>query len=223
LPIAEVNYFNFDFKFFNCLGVIYFAYTNQSQLMPIYKELADPTKPRVTKVIWRSTWTVAFFYTLTPIFGYLSTLSNTPTVIVTRPTAVEGAKDYFQILAVFAVMSVLLVKCLCMIMPFKQNVYQLIYGSSELTTKANWTICALFCAFTCFLSIVFPKVSAVLGIFGGISSVNICFLVPLIIYVQLSKEHDSWKSPKNLAAITVFSLFCIGGWLAVASSVNNLL
>jgi hypothetical protein len=42
---------------------------------------------------------------------------------VTRPTAVAGAKDYFQIIAVFAVMAVLLVKMLTMIMPFKVNLY----------------------------------------------------------------------------------------------------
>ena len=26
--VLSVNYFNFDFKFFNAIGVIYFAYTN---------------------------------------------------------------------------------------------------------------------------------------------------------------------------------------------------
>ena len=120
-------------------------------------------------------------------------------------------------------MSVLLVKMLTMVMPFKVNLYQMMYGTPELTKKANYIICGVFCGGTCFLSIVFPKVSAVLGIFGGISSVNICFLVPLIIYVNLSKEGDSWKSLKNLSAIAVFSLFCIAGWCAVASSIMNLL
>lgn len=70
----SINYFNFDFKFFNCIGVIYFAYTNQSQLLPIFKELANPSKPRITKVIWRSAWIVGFFYITVPIFGYLATL-----------------------------------------------------------------------------------------------------------------------------------------------------
>jgi amino acid permease len=74
LPTPTINYFTFDFSFFNCLGVIYFGYTNMSQLFPIYKELQTPTKPRVTKVIWRASWIVGFFYTMTPIFGYLSTL-----------------------------------------------------------------------------------------------------------------------------------------------------
>ena len=45
----------------------------------------------------------------------------TPTVIVNRP--MPFGKDYFQIIAIFAVMSVLLVKILTMVMPFKVNLY----------------------------------------------------------------------------------------------------
>ena len=92
-PTAVVNYFTFNFKFFNAVGVIYFAYTNQSQLFPIYKELVNPTKARVTKVISRAGMIVGFFYISVPTFGYLSTLQFTPTVIVNRPM-LDG-KDYF--------------------------------------------------------------------------------------------------------------------------------
>lgn len=117
------TYFTWDFSnFFNAIGVIYFAYTNQSQLLPIYAELANPQRQRVTKVIFRSAYIVAFFYTAVPFLGYLSTLNFTPTVIVTRPM-LHGEKDYFQIIAVFAVMAVLFVKILTMIMPFKLNLY----------------------------------------------------------------------------------------------------
>lgn len=35
----EVNIASFNYEFFNAVGVIYFAYTNQSQLLPIYSEL----------------------------------------------------------------------------------------------------------------------------------------------------------------------------------------
>ena len=99
----------------------------------------------------------------------------------------------------------------------------MLYGSPDLTKKANYVICGIFCAVTCFLSIVFPKVSAVLGIFGGIASVNICFLIPLIIYIQLRKEGDHWTSPKNLLAIIVFGSFCVAGWCSVVSSIMNIL
>jgi len=42
----------------------------------------------------------------------------------------------------------------------------------------NLLITACFYIATGGVSIVFPKVTKVLGIFGGISSVNICYLVP---------------------------------------------
>jgi len=47
---TEISYFNFILVF-NAVGVIYFAYTNQSQLLPIMQELQKPLKRRVSKVI----------------------------------------------------------------------------------------------------------------------------------------------------------------------------
>jgi amino acid permease len=85
-------------------------------------ELTLPVKRRVTKVILRAMSVVVMFYITIPVLGYLSTLDKTPTIIVARPM-LRGEVDYAQIIAVFAVMSVLLVKILTMIMPFKNNLY----------------------------------------------------------------------------------------------------
>lgn len=163
---------------------------------------------------------VYMLYVLLPIAGYLPTLQLTPSVIVTRP--MPFGKDYFQILAVFAVMIVLLVKMLANIMPFKTNLYQLMYGEGEMTPKANFVICSIFCVTNCYIAIVFPKIEAVLGIFGGVCSVNICFIVPLVIYINLRKEDDPWYGFKNLSAIVVFSIFSVFGWLAVISSIQTM-
>ena len=111
---------------------------------------------------------------------------------------------------------------LTMVMPFKVNLNQLLYGSPDLTSTSNFVICSTFCAVTCLLSIVFPNVKTVLGIFGGIASVNICFLIPLIVHVSLSKEADGWKNKKNLGVIAVFGLYCVAGWLSVGCSLRPL-
>jgi hypothetical protein len=52
----------------------------------------------------------------------------------------------------------------------------------------------------------------VLAIFGGIASVNIVYIVPLICYLNLRHEGDSLLAPKNLSAIIYFSIMCLLGW-----------
>ena len=69
------------------------------------------------------------------------------------------------------------------------------------------------------MSIVFPKVSNVLAIFGGIASVNIVYIVPLICYIRLRREDDPITSPKNLLAILYFSLMSIIGWCSSAGTI----
>lgn len=67
-------------------------------------------------------------------------------------------KDYFQIVAVFGIMSVLLIRLLASVVPFKTNLYQLMYGEGEMSSKANFLICFIFCTTNCYLAVVFPKI-----------------------------------------------------------------
>jgi hypothetical protein len=117
-------------------------------------------------------------------------------------------------------MMVLLVKCLLMIMPFKLNTYQLLTGQSVVTTTANAVICGCFCIVTCVVSIIFPNIKAVLGIFGGLCSVNLCFLIPLYIYLKLRK--DSIYCFKNMSALIYFSVLIVSGWVGALASIYDI-
>ena len=54
----------FSFNTFNAVGVVFFAFTNQAQLLPIYSELVNPDKRRIMKVIFRCILSVILFYLL---------------------------------------------------------------------------------------------------------------------------------------------------------------
>ena len=76
---------------------------------------------------------------------------------------------------------------------------------------------------TCSVSIVFPNVSNVLAIFGGIASVNIVYIVPLYCYLKLRKEGEPLTEPKNLAAIIYFAVMCVIGWCSSIGTVAMML
>ena len=62
--------------------------------------------------------------------------------------------------------------------PFRNSLHFMTTGKEEFSTKFNIICTICFQVATCSVSIVFPNVSNVLAIFGGIASVNIVYIVP---------------------------------------------
>mmetsp|Transcript_49167 Transcript_49167/g.36220 ORF Transcript_49167/g.36220 Transcript_49167/m.36220 type:complete len:129 (-) Transcript_49167:39-425(-) len=120
-------------------------------------------------------------------------------------------------------MLVLIIKMIINVFPFKVNLCELIYGTSEMSNTYNLLSCAFICFGTCYLALVFPDISDVLGISGGIACVNICFLVPLLIYLGLRKPGTSLCRPKYAVIILFFLLFIIFGLMSVYVSLKGLI
>jgi hypothetical protein len=175
------------------------------------------------KVIGRSTLVVVFFYVMMAIFGYLSTLGDTPEIVIVRENIPGFNTDYFQIAACLALLVVMIANCVTNYMPFRNNIYFMCTGSQDVPNKWNFIITAVFFSVVVLVSLVFPQVTKVLGIFGGITSVNICYLLPVICYIKLRHEGDPITNPKNLSAIIFFSLLCVLGWLSVIASTLNII
>jgi membrane protein YqaA with SNARE-associated domain len=171
------------------------------------------------KVIQRSTIVVVFFYVMMAIFGYFSTLGSTPEIVITRMNIPGFERDYFQILAACALMVVMVGNCVTNYMPFKNSLYFMCTGQQQVPQKWNIIITTCFWAAVVLVSIVFPNVTKVLGIFGGITSVNICYLIPVICYIKLRHDGDPITNPKNISAIIYFSFLCLLGWLSVIASI----
>jgi len=95
LPFYETLYLpNFDClhvtnacysaQFFNGAGIVLFAFTNQCNVLPVHKELVNPVKYRLMKIIRRSIILVLCLYISMSTAGYFSMLNNTPEVILLR-------------------------------------------------------------------------------------------------------------------------------------------
>jgi hypothetical protein len=84
----------------------------------------------------------------------------------------------------------------------------------------NWICTVIFCSMTCFISIVFPKIKSALSITGGFSSVNMCYLVPMVCWVQLSNKR--WYQGINLVFSICFMLLSLIGWTSVVITLYNI-
>ena len=104
--------------------------------------------------------------------------------------------------------------------PFRNSLYFMSTGKENFSTKFNIICTVCFQVACCSVSIVFPSVSNVLAIFGGIASVNIVYIVPLFCYLKLRHENDPLTSMKNVSAIIYFGIMCLIGW---GSSIGTVL
>ena len=147
--------------------------------MPVYSELVNPVKYRLMKIITRSIALVLGLYICMSLPGYLSTLNNTPEIVLSRdPFTPDWSTDWFGIGCSVLVLSVMVTNIVLNYIPFRNSLYYMTTGREKFSTTFNIICTACFQAATCSVSIVFPSVSNVLAIFGGIASVNIVYIVP---------------------------------------------
>ena len=185
--------------------------------MPIYTELVNPNKRRMTKVIGRSLLIDCLFYCSIAIVGYMSTLGDTPDLVIARPSLDPKKPDYAMTVSCIAVILVVLVSSPANYFPFKNTLNYMITGTTEMSTKFNIVCTSIFCAMTCFLSVVFPNVKSALSITGGFSSVNMCYLVPLICWVKLSDK--KWYQGTNILYVVFFLSLSVIGFISVIVTV----
>lgn len=70
--LADVKPFYFDANIFTGTSMVFYSFTCQLQMMPIYSELVKPNYPRMKKVITRAFAVDFIFYATISIVGYLS-------------------------------------------------------------------------------------------------------------------------------------------------------
>jgi hypothetical protein len=139
--------------------------------------------------------------------------------VIARPSLINGGKtpDYAMTVSCIAVILVVLVSSPANYFPFKNTLNYMINGTTEVSTKFNIICTTIFCGTTCLLSIFFPNVKSALSITGGFSSVNMCYLVPLICWVKLSGK--KWYEGTNILYVIFFLALSLIGFTSVIVTV----
>ena len=70
------------------------------------------------------------------------------------------------------------------------------------------------------ISIVFPNITSVLSILGGLCSCTMSYLIPTLAYVRLNKE--PWYACKNLLPILFFGTLTLLGYMSVLTTIYML-
>ena len=146
-------------------------------------------------IIRRCILLVLILYLVMSLSGYFATLNNTPEVVLLRtPPIPDWSTDWLMNIASILVMTTMVTNIVLNYMPFRNSLYYMFTGRDNFSQKFNLIATASFQAATTSVSIVFPNVSNVLAIFGGIASVNIVYIVPCKYLPQIPADLNSHLS-----------------------------
>ena len=130
-----ILYYNFDDKMLDSIAIVFFSYSCHASLFPVYSELAEPNRVRMKKVVVRSISLDAVCYMTAAVFGYLSTLEDTPALIVNRKSY-NGETDYFMVVGKVALYFSMIFGFPVSYNPFRNSLYHLIFGNTNFGNKA---------------------------------------------------------------------------------------
>ena len=105
----KLYYAKFDWNFFSSFAITFFSFGCHMEIIPIYNELQEPSTRRISKVIGRTIFINAKYYTIVGLAGYLSTFDETAQIVIERPPLNGMQNDYYLI---FGRAIVILVLCI---------------------------------------------------------------------------------------------------------------
>ena len=216
-PEVKIELACFDWNFFTGASITFFAYNCHVQLLPIYSELVNPNERRIKKVVARSISIDVLFYATIALAGYFSTYNKTPKIVLDRSIPGDDTPDLFLMLAQLGILLVLFVAVPVNYNPSRNQVFYIFFGRDSFSDKENFVLTGIFIIFTTFVAIVFPNISAVLGILGGLNATSIQYFVPMICSVKVSDLPVT--SPSNIIKILFFGFLCLVGYTNVGTTI----
>lgn len=183
---AKVELFKLDWGIFNAFGITFFAFTCQAGFYSAIEKLKKRDEGHKTKIAFRSCSINLVFYLIIILSGYLSSYDQTPDIILSRPVPSQ-----FKIPVMIAQ---ILISCgLCIgipvnFFPLRKAIFNQFLGDTAYSCKRAVITAVTFSVTSCLLVIVLPNINSVLSILGGFGCVVICFVVPMVAYINVLTE-----------------------------------
>jgi xanthine/uracil permease len=109
-------------------------------------------------------------------------------IVLERATIPGRGKDIPILIAIVGIVFCLVASYPVNVLPFRESIFRNIMGRESYSQVENFTLTGITIAFCTTISIIFPKISSVLSILGGLLAVQTAYFLPLVIHVRLSEK-----------------------------------
>ena len=180
LSPSDIVYIKVDANLLISFTVNLLSYTCCQIVFELRDELSKPTIKRTFKVLDRSIFIETALYILIGLFGYMSSLSNTPQVLLTREGISVGKKDYFMIIASLAMTFSMICSIPMLTNPGRATFSSLIYKKEYYNKITHFIFTLFFLIVPSIIAIFMPKIITAMSFLGGTCSILIGVTFPSI-------------------------------------------
>lgn len=204
-------------KWLDSFSTLMFGFASHNGIYQVFTELKRPSVIRYYKVLRRSFIIESVLYLAIAFGGFFSTFNKTPDVFLNRPDLdFFKGYDYFIQFA-----KVTLFICLHCTMAINYNIMRMslkttFFDNKDISFWKDFSIVVVTYIICNVLVFFIDDVTQILGVIGGICTIVICFINPILIHIKLSGKPHTDK--ENVLAYGIMIFVTVFGTLATIKS-----